>query len=419
MSQPLTLRRRSLGLVALASLAAGRAGAQTPPVTLQVWSWQAPMAAIYRRIFEIYETANPGIRVEYRGFPGTEYPTVLKTGLSAPGGPDIVMLHPYRAIAPYTRAGQLQPLDEAAIPELANFSPASLAAARLDGKLWGVPFARQSVQVYYNRKIFADLGLAPPARQSDLTPLLEKIAAAGITPLAVTGKDAWQLVNVFDALFGPIYGGADFIARIKAGTAEFTDPAFVAALTAFAATVKYFPKFASAVSHADARALFATGKAAMFPGGSWELGVFQNSAVIGDVGVFSMPADGAGPAPTWGYEDGSLAIAAQSAHKAEAMALLRWMGSPAFGQAFTDQLKQPSSMLGVVPTDKVLAQMVANLQANPVPMIWATDYFGVASPAPYAALMNGCQKLISGSTTPREAAASVAQSVVEWNALNK
>jgi raffinose/stachyose/melibiose transport system substrate-binding protein len=412
------MHRRTLLAAAALATVSPRARAQGAPITLNVWSWQVAQAPIYQKIFALYEAATPGVKVEYRGVVATEYPTVLKTGLSGPGGPDIAMLHPYKSIAPYARAGQLVALD-AGLPEIHNFTAPSLAAAQLDGKLWGLPFARQTVQIFYSRKLFARLGVTPPATAEAFLPLLDKIAASGVTPLAVTGKDAWQLVNVFDALVGPVYGGRDFVTRILSGAASFTDPAMVAALTAFQGYAKYFPKFVTAVSMADSRAMFASGRAAMFPGGSWELAGFQRAGMEDDIGVFSMPDRTSGPAPTWGYEDGSLGISARSEHPEAALALLRWMATPAFGKPFTDQLKQPSSVNGVTPSDPVLAQMVANYAANPVPMMWVTDYFGVSSPAPYAALMNASQKLLAGSTTPTEAAAGIAQSVVEWTAQTK
>jgi raffinose/stachyose/melibiose transport system substrate-binding protein len=415
-------RRTLLGGLAGAAVATSNpssAHAQSATTTLNVWSWQVVQAPTYKKIFEIYERKTPGVRIEYRGIANTEYPTVLKTGLSGPGGPDLVMLHPYKAIAPYVRAGQLVALDEGTIPEAKNFTADSLGAARLDGKLWGLPFARQTIQIFYSRKLFAQLGVEPPKTADQFLPLLDKIAAAGITPIAATGKDAWQLVNVFDALVGNTYGGKAFVAKILAGGTTFADPAMVAALAEFQGLVKYFPKFVSGVSNADARAMFATGRAAMFPGGSWELSGFQNAGMAGDVGAFSMPTKAGGSPPTWGYEDGSLGISARSTQPAAALALLRWMATPEFGQAFTDQLKQPSSVNGVAPTDPTLSQMVSSYQANPVPMIWVTDYFGVSSPAPYAALMNAAQGLLTGTTTPPAAAATIAQSVVEWTAMNK
>jgi raffinose/stachyose/melibiose transport system substrate-binding protein len=383
-------------------------------VTLKVWSWQSDLGPKWEKVFSVYEQDNPGIKVEFKGYPSTEYPTVLRTGLSGPDGPDIVMQHPYNSLLPYVKAGQLDPLDPKSIPELGNFNELSLAAARFGGKLYGVPFAQQTMTVFYNKKIFAEHGLTPPDRPDQVQTMLDKLRSAGVTPYAVTGKDSWQLVNVFDALVGNTYGGGDFIARVQRGEAKWTDPAFVRALTEFKSLQSSFPKNVAGVGYTDSKALFNAGRAAMFPGGSWELGGFRTAKPSVDLGVFSMPAAGETKAPTWGYEDGSLSLSAKSRHKEAATKLLRWMATPAFGQQFTDTLAQSSSVKGVRATDPLLAQMIADHAANPVPMIWVTDYFGVQEPAPYAALMNALQNLLLGKTDPAAAAVAVQASSQEW-----
>jgi raffinose/stachyose/melibiose transport system substrate-binding protein len=413
-------RTKTLSGTAIALILATGGAAWAEDVKINVWSWQAPMAESWDTIFAAYEAANPGIDVVFRGIPGTDYPTVLQTGLSGDGGPDLLMLHPYAAVAPYSRAGQLRAITSADVPELSNFLPEALAAAKIDDQLWGVPFAKQTVQVFYNKKIFSDLGLTPPAKFEDMATIAASVKGAGLIPYAVTGKDSWQLVNVFDGLVGPLYGGADFLNAALAGEKSFTDPAFVAALQAFDDLTPDFPRFVAGVSYTDAQTMFSSGQAAMYPGGAWELGGFRATDPNMDIGVFSVPMPGGGgAAPTWGYEDGAFAISAKAAHPDEALALLRWIATPEFGQVFTDTLAQASSVSGVTPADPVLGEMLANYAANPVPMVWVTDYFGVSAPAPYAALMNAAQSLLADATTPEEAAASIQASVDEWNALKK
>ncbi len=371
------------------------------------------MTAQWNKVFAGYKAGHPNINVEFKGF--EDYDSVLKTGLSGTKGPDVVMLHPYNAIEPYVQAAQLRSIDPASVPELAQFSEESLNSARSGGKLYGVPFAQQSLQVFYNKGLFAQAGATPPKSAAEVTPMLDKLVAAGAIPFAVTGKDTWQLVNVFDALVGVDYGGAAFVDALRSGKASFTDPAFVDALAKFQSLKQYFPQNVEGVTYTDSQALFNSEKAAMFPGGSWELQGFQQTNPGVELGVFSMPTND-GAAPTWGYEDGSFGISAGSEHPGEALNLLRWMASPEFGKSFTDELKQASSVPGVQPSDPLLKQMVTNYRADPVPMIWVTDYFGVASPAPYAALMNATQNLLLGATTPQEAAASIKQSADAFTA---
>lgn len=401
--------------LALSSCAAGgTTGNASDPVTLNVWSWQKPMSDSWDKIFALYEEQNPGVDVVFTGYEGTDYPTVLKTGLSGSDGPDLVMLHPYTAIEPYVAAGQIEPLDTDMVPGLGTaFSEDSLAASQVDGAQYGVPFALQTVQVYYNKDIFEEVGVEPPAMPGDVEPMLEKIAEAGYTPISVTGKDSWQLVNVFDGLVGPTYGGRDWVEGSRAGDSAASDPEFIAALDEFQSLSKYFPEFVTGVAYADSQALFSSGAAAMYPGGAWELAGFQAANPDLNIGVFSMPAAD-GSHPTWGYEDGSLALSAKAAHPDEALKLLEWMTSVEFGEAFTNELKQVSSVKGVTVSDPVLNEMITNYQADPVPMIWVTDYFGVSSPAPYAALMNGTQEILLGTKTPADVGTSIDDSIAQF-----
>ena len=122
-------RMTGLSGTALALVLASGGAAWAQDVTLNVWSWQAPMSAQWDEIFAVYEAANPGVDVVFRGVPGTDYPTVLQTGLSGDGGPDLLMLHPYASVAPYARAGQLRAITPEDVPELSNFLPEAIAAA--------------------------------------------------------------------------------------------------------------------------------------------------------------------------------------------------------------------------------------------------------------------------------------------------
>jgi raffinose/stachyose/melibiose transport system substrate-binding protein len=414
--------RSALGLgtaLALSALGMTAAAAQEK-IKLEVWSWQVIYKDNYEKIFKIFEAKHPNIDVEFRGFINNDYPTVLKTGLSGDRGPDLAMLHPYRAIAPYALAGQLKAIDKTTVPELANFTPDAVGAATLDGKIWGVPFATQALQVFYNVDIFKKLGIEEPKKASEVAPMIKKIKDAGLVPYAATGNAGWQLVNIFDILVGNTYGGKDFLAKAVTGEVRYDSPAMVKALQLYDALEADFPRFVSGVGHPDARALFVSGRAAMFPGGAWELALIRKNAPDMNLGVFSMPADeSGGPAPTWGYEDGSIAISARTKHPKEALELLRWMGSQEFGQAFTEELRQLSSVKGVTPSDPVLAEIASNFQANPVPMVWVTHYFGTAAPAPFTTLGVLLANLMVNATDPATAAKQLELDAREFTKLNQ
>ncbi len=411
-------------LAAIASLTLGIAtvampGAHANTVTVKVWSWQKPMTEDWQKIFSAYEAANPNVKVEFTGYASTDYPTVIKTGLSTSDGPDIVMLHPYKSIDQYVTAGQLSPLTTTQVPGLANsFGKDSLKASQYDGKQYGVPFALQTVQIYYNKDIFKKAGVSVPKTPAQFKAMLPKIKSAGFTPISITGKDAWQLVNVFDGIVGPNYGGRSWVEGARTGTSKASDAAFRKALTEFAGLEKFFPRFVTGVDYATSQTLFSSGQAAMYPGGAWELAGFQKANPNLKIGVFSVPSRGSKVAPTWGYEDGSFGLSSKAANREEALKLMKWFTTKEFGQLFTNTLKQVSSVNGVKVSDPVLNEMIKNYQANPVPMYWVTDCFGVSSPAPYAALMNGVQELLLKTKSVAQVAKSIDSSLTTCQSSN-
>ena len=408
-----------VGLVTLGTTLPNRALA-ADQVTLNIWSWQTDSADGFAKIFSIYEAAHPNIKVVYRGIEDTNYPTALKVGLSGDQGPDLAFLHPYGSIAPYSSAGQIKEISLNTVPELANFSKVSLAAAMVDGKIWGIPFAGQSLYIFYDKALFAKMGVEPPKKAAETSAFLDKVQAAGVVPFAVNGPAGSSSVFTFDILAGNAYGGKSFLAEAVAGKQSFDSAPMIAAFTLYKNYEKYFPHYVESVTESDALSLFLSGKAAMYPNGSWMLDSIRTEKPKMDVDVFTMPADDSGgPAPVFGYEDGSVAVSAKSSHPSEALDLLRWMATPQFGQAFAATLKQASSVNGTTTTDPVLSKMIADYRANPVPEVWVTEYFGTSAPAPFATLGVLVSNLLSGATNPKSAAAQLQSDAREFEAANK
>lgn len=413
------LRAVAFGLVVLGTTPFSTAMADDQ-VTLNVWSWQTDSADGYAKIFSIFEAAHPNIKIVYRGITDADYPTALKTGLSGDQGPDLAFLHPYGSVAPYSRAGQLTEISRNSVPELANFTNGSLEAATVDGRIWGIPFAGQSLYIFYDKGLFAKIGVEPPKKATEIRAFLDKIKAAGVVPLAVNGPADANSVFTFDILAGNAYGGKGFLDEAVAGKRSFASDSMIAAFTLYKNYEKYFPHYVSSVTDADAFSLFLSGKAAMYPNGSWMLGSIRDQKPDMDVDVFTMPADdNDAPAPVFGYEDGSVAVSAKSSHPSEALGLLRWMATPQFGQAFAEAVKQASSVKGTTTTDPILSKMISNYRANPAPEVWVTKYFGTSAPAPFTTLGVLVSNLLSGATDPKSAATQLESDAREFESINK
>lgn len=154
----------ALAACAPGSGASGQGGeASGDKVTLSLWSWRVEDVKAYDKILARFEESHPKIDVEFKPFQATEYNNILATGLSGTAGPDVAQLRAYGGLQPLVEAGQLVPLD-GKVEALSGFDAKLLEGAKghTDGKIYGVPFAYQTLQVFYNKKLFADNGIQPP-----------------------------------------------------------------------------------------------------------------------------------------------------------------------------------------------------------------------------------------------------------------
>jgi raffinose/stachyose/melibiose transport system substrate-binding protein len=386
-------------------------------VDLTVWGWRQEDVAAYEKIFQIYEDAHPNVTVEYVPYKADEYDTILRTGLSDENGPDVAQLRSYGLLQPLVASESLVPLD-AEIDELAEFPDEVLDGARgvADEQVYGVPFAVQTLHVIYNKAIFDEHKVAPPKTWDDMIAAFETLQSADVVPLAATVSDTWML-PIQQEIFGAAsYGGYDYLESMLAGDAAFTDRPWVDSLATWIGTSEYWAPQYEGVSYTDAQALFTSGQAAMFPGGVWELAVFAQANPDLELGIFNVPppAGAAVQEPLVpGFVDGSFGVSAQSAHQEASIDLVRWMATPEFGQAFTDELRQISAVPGVEPSDEILAQALDAYLENPSPYV-TYAYFSGGEPTAWDLASEGLSDLVLGSSSAEEAANHIQQGVDQW-----
>ncbi|MGV9304156.1 extracellular solute-binding protein [Nonomuraea sp. NPDC003727] len=381
-------------------------------VTLSVWGWGPD--ADYDKMFTEYEKLHPGVDVDARSFTtATEYDTILSTGLAGDSGPDLAWLRAGANLQPLVEAGRLLPLDVKDVPGLAAYDEKVLRAAKgdKDGKVYGVPFAVQTLQVIYNKKIFADHGISPPRTWDEMIAAAGKLKAAKIVPFAFGGKDDWML-PVVAGIFGTAHwGGDDFLKAVKAKEKKFADPAFVEGIDQLNKLKPYFPDDVAGVSYTDAQILFSSGKAAMFPGGLWELNFFGQHAKDIELGVFTPPAPN-GPGLMPGFTDGSYGINAKSRNRAEALKFAAWLASKDYGQLFTDTLRIFSAVPGVTPKDALLKQVATTFEQQGA--AYFMNEFAYGNPSSQVVFSKSLQEMLLGRITAREAAEQLDKSVSTW-----
>lgn len=406
----------ALALTACAPSTQGGGGAGDNK-KLTVWSWRTEDIAGYKKIFDVYEEKHPGVEVEFKAFKNTEYPTILQTGLAkSSGGPDVAQLKPFGPVQAFIEGGNLTALDGKV--DLAGWPQEVVASAKgkKDGKVYGVPFAIQTLHVLYNKKIFADNGIEVPTTWDDLKAAGDKLKKAGVTPMATTAKEPWVMGLTHEIFAATRMGGDKFAQDVVAGKKDFTDPDYTASLKTVADLKPYFPDDVTAVPYLDAQALFSSGKAAMYPGGAYELGPFKTANPGLDIGFFDAPLPPGAKMDkpvTPGFADGSYGVNAKSPNQKEALELVKWMATPEFGQLFADELKQISAVPGVAPKDPLLAEMIGKYRTQGEPYSMAV-HFGYGEPLGRDAEGEAIASMLLGKSDAKAAGSKIQKDIEAW-----
>lgn len=381
--------------------------------TLEMWSWRTEDIDAYNKILEAYQTEHPDVTVDFEAFLNTEYNTLVSTSLQAGDAGDVVQTRSYGGVKPWIDGEYLVPLDGQ--ESLNNYEPGVLDAVRSqeNDKVYGVPFALQTLQMFYNKAIFEELGLSEPTTWDEFVALNQTLLDAGYIPMATTAKDAWMLPILHSIIGAGTYGGDAFTEGILSGETTFEDPAFVESIQAVKDLQPFFPPDLTAVAYTDAQTLFTTELAAMFPGGSWEGAYFKSQNPELDLGVFSVPAKGTDAQLSSWFVDGAWAVSSSTDDEAAALELVNWLGSPDFGQRFTDTLAQISPIKGVTPTDPLLQDIVSLYDEAATPYLLLV-HFRYGTPSGTDVIGEDMQKLFLDDMSAGEVAADLQTQMSSW-----
>ncbi|HET8843689.1 MAG TPA: extracellular solute-binding protein, partial [Ktedonobacteraceae bacterium] len=205
---------------------------------------------------------------------------------------------PADLLAQLAKNGEVLDLD-ATFQQLGVSDQLVPAAVSLLKKVYGTPLSALPFELniegfWYNKQIFSQNNLQPPATWDELEQIAAKLQAKGIQPLAASGIQGWPLTRLIgNYIFRKL--GPAALDDVKSGKTKLTDPAYVEAAQVVANLGKqgYFSKGVATLDYTPALNLFEQGKAAMIYMGSWELASFNNpaSTTIGasNVGFFPFP----------------------------------------------------------------------------------------------------------------------------------
>lgn len=141
-----------------------------------------------------------------------------------------------------------------------------------NGGIYGVPSELSMHVLFYNAKIFEDLGIAPPKTWDDLMAASEKLKAGGVDPVALTGLFEPYMGMWSDHLWLRTVGYEKSRAVLSEGKGHITeDPGFLDGLEKLQELRDSgaFLKGFEGTDFTAAQAQFFQGKAGMILMGSW------------------------------------------------------------------------------------------------------------------------------------------------------
>ena len=202
-------KTRILGVLAATSLAAGTANAGD--VEVLHWWTSGGEAAALNVLKQDLESQGIGWQdMPVAGGGGEQAMTVLRARVTAGNAPTAVQMLGFD-ILDWAKEGALADLNEIAAQEGWDaVVPGALQAfARHDGKWISAPVNVHSTNwVWANKAVLDANGISVPQTWDEFVAAVEKLAAAGVTPIAQGGQ-AWQEATAFDAVVMST-GGPEF-----------------------------------------------------------------------------------------------------------------------------------------------------------------------------------------------------------------
>lgn len=240
-------------------------------------------------------------------------------------------------------------------PWLESFSPniREFMVNPGDDGIYGVPSELSLHVMFYNAKVFTDLGIAPPKTWDDLLTASDKLKAGGVDPIAVTGLFEPYIGMWSDHLWLRTVGYDKARQVLTEGEGSITDdPGFLEGLEMLqdlrdrGAFLKGF----EGTDFTAAQAQFFQGKAGMILMGSWL--VSEMADVIPDdfqLGVVAFPTV-PGAAGDQGAVMAALqqvSIAAESGNIPLALEWARRLTSVDFQKKRAEEIGEVSAVVGV------------------------------------------------------------------------
>ncbi len=300
---------------------------------------------VARVLVDAFQAKNPNITIETETRPaGSEGDNFVKTRLSTGDMNDVFFYNSGSLMQALNPEQNI--LDVSSEPWQADVIDSFKQTVTFDGKQYGAPTnSSMAGGWFYNKKIYADLGLTVPTTWAELMANNKKIKDAGLTAIIGTYKDSWtsQLIMLAD-YYNVQAEAPTFAAEYTANKAKYaTTPAALRGFEKLQETVGYMNKDYLAATLDSGLKMLAEGKGAHYPMLTFVIPTIaqNNPESIDDIGFFAQPGDSADKNGVTVWMPGAAYIYKNGQHIEEAKKFVAFIASPE-GMAEVGTVSKPT-----------------------------------------------------------------------------
>ncbi|HET8785131.1 MAG TPA: extracellular solute-binding protein, partial [Candidatus Limnocylindrales bacterium] len=174
-----------------ASTAPSEAAAE--PVTIEWWHIQnnEPGKSLWQDMADEFVAEHPNVTIDITVLENDTFKPKLTTEIQGGNVPDLFQSWGGGGMAEQVDAGVLKDITADVADWADTMNAGAMGMYQMDGKQYGIPFDLGMVGVWYNNDLFKQAGItAPPATWDEVLAAVDKLKAAGITPISVGGSPA-------------------------------------------------------------------------------------------------------------------------------------------------------------------------------------------------------------------------------------
>jgi raffinose/stachyose/melibiose transport system substrate-binding protein len=387
-------------------------------VTLTIESWRTDDLSIWEdTIIPAFEAKYPNIKVLFSPTNPPDYNGVLNTKLEGGTAGDLITCRPFDLSLALFQQGNLASLND--LPGMENFGDVAKSAWVTDdgADVFCVPMASVIHGFFYNKDIFDKYGLEEPTTREEFYNVLKTLQDNGETPLVMGTSELWESATMGFQNIGPNYWkGEEGRQALIAGTAKYTDEPYIQTWQELAEWSKYLPEGYEAVKYADSQNLFELGQGAIYPTGSWEIGLFEKNADF-NMGIFPPYVGNAGDTCYISdHTDIAIGMNAKTTHPEEARTFLSWVASDEFAGLYANALPGffPLSSAKVTLDDPLANEFLSWRQQCESTIRNSYQILNRGTPNLENELWRVSAAVMNGSLTPEQAGQEIQDGLDQW-----